>query len=250
MLLHNPAGHYRFLSGIAPYSCGAVADSGWEIVRITPAEWLPWRDGFDWIDDELNRGGLKRSALCAVELRSPRPFSMKGFIEFNCEYCAVLEQWGLLVDGRNPIARTNVAPVHHPPAAPALHAFSYVRPNPQRSRPSFIVAGAGELRDGTLVSTGIVRRGETSPDALQEKAAYVLETMSSRLRGLGVTWQQVNAIDVYTEHPLTDSLRSLLVQHTGPALRHGLCWHLTQPPVLEIEFEMDVRGAAEEHHGQ
>jgi len=246
VLIHNPAGHYRFLRGIAPYSCGVVADAGWEIVRVTPPEWLPWQDGFRWMDSVLAAAGLPRAALCALELRSPQPFTMAGFIEFNQGYCAVLEEWRLLINGLNPIARTNVAPALHPPATPSLHAFSYVRPSPRPRRPSFVVAGAGELREGTLVTQGIVRSGETSPDALKEKAEYVLETMTQRLHGLGRDWSHVTAIDVYTIHPLDNALRTLLLDRIGSAGRHGLCWHITRPPVIDIEFEMDVRGVAED----
>ena len=43
MLLHNPQGHYRFLKGIAPYSCGVIADEGFEIVHVTLATPPPWR---------------------------------------------------------------------------------------------------------------------------------------------------------------------------------------------------------------
>lgn len=244
MLIHNPAGHYRFLSGIDPYSCGVTADAGWEIVRVTPERWLPWREGFDWIDAQLQQAGLGRPALCAMELRSPKPFSMEGFIQFNQGYCSLLKQWDLLLDGRNPIARTNVAPEVDPPAEVCLHAFSFVRPNPSLQRGTFVVAGAGELREGTLVSQGIIRRGDTSTEAMLEKADYVLDVMENRLTGLGFGWNDVTAVDVYTVHPLEDGIREHVVTRVGPAMRRGLCWHLTYPPVIDIEFEMDVRGLA------
>lgn len=244
MIIKNDAGHYRFHKGIAPYSCGVVAEPRWEIVHVTLSSWLPWREGFELIDDYLRQVRLGRVALCAVELRSPAPFSMEGFIEFNRGYRAVLEHWELLVEGLNPIARTNVAPVNAAPAAPSLHGFSYVRPNRDLKRATFVVAGAGELREGTLDSRGIIRRGETSLEALCEKAAYVLDVMEDRLCGLSVGWDQVTAVDIYTIHSLEEPLHSLLLGRIGPAARHGLRWYLSQPPVTEIEFEMDVRGVA------
>jgi len=244
MLIENKLGHYRFLKGIGPYSCGVVADPGWEIVRASPPAWIPWREGFAWVDSVLKSEGLPRSALCAVELRSPQPFSMEGFVEFNRGYCAVLEQWKLILSGLNPIARTNVAPVADPPASPSLHAFSFVRANSHLSRPTFVVAGAGELLDGTLDSNRIVQRGETSSGAMLEKAAYVLDVMEERQRGLGVSWNQVTTVDIYTIRSIDESLRSLLLDRIGPAARYGLCWQVTRPPVLDIEFEMDVRGLA------
>lgn len=246
MLLAHDRGHYRFLKGIAPYSCGVISNPGWEVVRVQAPDWLPWSEGFKWVDGFLQGQSLLRTALCAMELRSPAPFSMEGFIEFNRAYCAVLQDWQVYVGDLNPIARTNVAPVIAPPSTPCLHAFSFVRPNRYLKRPSFVVAGAGELREGTLVSSGIVRRGDVSAPAMLEKAAYVLEVMQERLAGLGMGWQQVTAVDVYTAHELTPELRQLVLDRIGPAARHGLCWHVTRPPVLEIEFEMDVRGVATE----
>lgn len=244
MATHNTQAHYKFVKGIDPYSCGVVADPGWEIVRVTLGAAILWREGFQFADGYLSGLGLPRAALCAMELRSPKPFSMSGFIDFNAGYRAVLKEWGLLADGVNPVARTNVAPQQDPPATVSLHAFSFVRPNPGLGRPTFVVAGAGELREGTLESHRIVRRGETTPAALLEKAAYVLDVMRERLEGLEVGWSQVTGVNIYTVHPLDEPLRALLLDRLGPAARRGLCWHLTRPPVLEIEFEMDVRGVA------
>jgi hypothetical protein len=41
------------------------------------------------------------------------------------------------------------------------------------------------MLEGTLDSRGIVRSGDTSAEAICEKARYVLEVMEERLRGLG-----------------------------------------------------------------
>ena len=111
MLIHNPKGHYHFLQGIDPYSCGVIADPGYEIVNVTLKHPIPWREGFTGIDAYLKAQGQERTALCAIQLRSPAPFTMEGFIDFNRGYCEVLQEWGLYVDELNPLARTNVAPV-------------------------------------------------------------------------------------------------------------------------------------------
>ena len=109
-----------------------------------------------------------------------------------------------------------------------------------------IVAGAGELREGILESHRIIRRGEISPEAIREKAAYVLDVMEERLHGLGAGWADVTTVNLYTVHDLEPLLRRLLTERLGPAIRDGWCWHLSRPPVVEIEFEMDVRGVARE----
>ena len=241
MLIHKPEGHYRFLKGIAPYSCGVVADDGWEIVRATLAEPLLWRTGFDRVETQLREMARDRHALCGMELRSPAPFTMQGFIDFNREYCEVLASWDLYVDGANPVARTNVAPVEDPPSNVTLHAFSYTVEAAADRPATLVVAGAGELREGSLDEAAIVRRGQVDPRAMLEKAAHVMDAMEERLTGLGGTWASINAVDVYTCHPVDLLLNELLWKRLGPARRHAVRLHHTRPPVIGIEFEMDVR---------
>jgi hypothetical protein len=241
MLIHKPDGHYSFLKGIVPYSCGVVADDGWEIVRVTLAEPLPWRRGFDCVETYLRELTRDRQALCGMELRSPAPFSMQGFIDFNRTYCEVLASWGLYVDGDNPVARTNVAPIVDPPSEVTLHAFSYTVEAADRPA-TLVVAGAAELRGGSLDEAAIVGRGRVDLHAMYEKEVHVLDLMEARLAGLGGSWASVNAVDVYTCHPVDPLLNDLLWKRLGPALRHGVRLHHTRPPVIGLEFEMDVRG--------
>ena len=238
-----PSGHYRFLPGIAPYSSGVVAMPGHQVVHVTLRAPVPWRDGFALIDRHLGEERRPRAALCAIALRSPKPFTFEGFAEFNAGYRAQLEAWGLLVDGANPIARTNVAPLVAAPAEPSLHAFAYTVPQPA-PRPTFVVAGSGEVVE--LAAERIVRRGETSPDAIREKAAFVMSVMQSRLRGLGAAWSDVTTIDVYTPHPIEPFARDVLLGVAGPAAIHGVRWYPSHPPIIGLEYEMDMRGVARE----
>ena len=125
MLISNPEGHYHFLKGIGPYSCGVIADPKFEIIRVILRHPLPWRQGFEFIDDYLGGKGLARAALCAAELRSPAPTPFSGFASFNDDYCSVLKDWKLFVGDFNPVARTNVAPPNEPRSQVELFAFSY-----------------------------------------------------------------------------------------------------------------------------
>ena len=244
-LIDHPTGGYRFLPGIAPYSRGVVAAEGFEIVHVGFPLAIPWRAGFDRIAQRLAAEGRPLTALCAMELRSPKPFTFAGFAAFNREYAQVLEQWGVFVDGVNPVARTNVAPERFPPLEPSLFAFSYTRPLPKKrstARPTFVVAGAGELPEGVLEPEAIVQRGSVSAQALEAKARFVMDLMEERLIGLGGTWSDVTTIDVYTIHSLTELLSTVLAPRLEAALGRGLTWHVTRPPIEEIEFEMDLRG--------
>ncbi len=248
MLIHNAKGHYQFLSGIDPYSCGVVADNGYEIVHVTLNRPIPWRDGFECIDTYLQAQKLAQTALCAIQLRCPTPFTLDGFIAFNRGYCEVLQEWGLYHDNLNPLARTNVAPLMDAPETSMLYAFSYIRPCNKATRPTFIIAGAGELLEGALKPEGIVRRGECSAEAMKEKAAYVIQVMEDRLLGLGGTWDLVNRVNIYTVHPLNGLVEDIVLPKLGNAQRHGIHWYQTRPPVIDIEFEMDMRGVAQELH--
>lgn len=245
-LIDHPTGNYRFLPGIAPYSCGVVSSPGFEIVHVTLQHPVAYRAGFEEIARHLVAAGRPKAALCAIELRSPRPFTFPGFAEFNAEYAAILQQWGVFVDGVNPVARTNVAPVIFPPSEPVLYGFSYTTPSPAGLPATFVVAGAGELPEGILSREGIVCLGDTSPDGLANKARFVMDLMETRLRGLGADWPQVSTVDVYTAHSLTPLLPEIILKRIGPASLHGTHWHFSRPPIEEIEFEMNLRGTRTE----
>src|SRR5262249_42987099 len=173
MLLTNPRGGYSFLRGISPYSGGVAASPGFTIEHVRLSAPVPWRSGFDLVDAALRAAGRPRDALCAMALRSPAPFSFAGFKEFNAGYVAVLRSWEIFVDGINPVARTNVAPEVNPPAEPSLYSFAYTVPA-DGAPLAFVVAGAGELPEGSLYPEDVIRRDDTSPEALAEKASFVL----------------------------------------------------------------------------
>ena len=155
LLKSNKSGGYRFLPGIAPYSSGVVAMPGFEIVHASLQTRLPWHDGLNAARRYLESKKLTCHNLCGVELRCPQPYELGGFIDFNDQYRRLLNDWNMMVEGLNPVARTNVAPVVDPPREPMLFAFSYARPS-EISRPTFVVAGGGELPDGELAERRIV----------------------------------------------------------------------------------------------
>lgn len=218
----------------------------YELVHATLYKPLPYLKGFELIARHLDSHDRPRQALCAIELRSPQPFTFEGFAEFNQSYQNILTDWGVLVDGRNPIARTNIAPAIHPPAEPSLYAFSYTIPSPLE-RPTFVVAGAGDLVDqGNLSSEAIVRPGETSAEAMQEKAAVVMQTMQVRLSGLQATWADITAVDIYTVQPIQPFLAATILEPMEQAATHGVHWFYSRPPITGLEFEMDMRGVRRE----
>ena len=111
--------------------------------------------------------------------------------------------------------------------------------------PTFVVAGAGELGDRARGPEGIVRHGETSPEAMREKARHVMGTMQTRLQALGGEWSRVTAIEVYTAQPIHGLLDDIL-RPAGASAIHGLRWFPSRPPIQGLEFEMDLRGVGRE----
>ena len=245
MLIANVQGNYSFLKGIAPYSAGAMAAPGYQIVRARFRKPVALRAGFDAVDQHLKAAGRPRQALCGMELRSPRPFTFQGFADFNAGYVDVLKSWKILQDGLNPVARTNVAPEVDPPREPLLYGFSYTIASKEAGR-TFVVAGAGELPEGSLDPHDVVRRGETVPAAIAEKCRYVMGLMTGRLHGLGAEWGEVTSTDVFTVHPIHALLEREILKPMGSAARHGIVWHYARPPIISIEYEMDLHGARTE----
>jgi hypothetical protein len=246
-LLDNPQGNYRFLEGIAPYSSGVVAMPGHEIVHVIIQEPPPYRKGFELVERHLTERGRSRAALCAIQLRIPEALPFDGFAEFNQDYRALLEDWNLLVDDQNPVARTNVAPAVRPPAEPVLYAFSYTVPSSDANLPlTFVVAGAGELAGASLSPQDVIRAGETTVEAMRDKAAHVIGTMEARLLGLGGAWSGVTCVDIYTVYPIHAFLARTILERMGPAAVHSIHWFLSRPPIDALDFEMDMRGVRQE----
>lgn len=238
-------GGYRFVRGPFQYSMGVAAEPGFEIERVRFRNPVPLDESFRAIETYLESLVRPLAAFCACELRSPAPFTGDGFTEFNRHYVVTLERWGVYRDGVNPVARSNVCPEVDPPREPSFHAFSYTVPVRKGAAPSFVIAGAGEAREGEgSYSERIVRFGDTSPAGLREKARYVLEAMERRMQGLGFNWHDVTATQVYTVFDLYPFLADEIASRD--AMRGGLTWHYARPPVQGLDYEMDVRGVARE----
>jgi hypothetical protein len=173
-------GGFAFLEGGFPYSQGVVALPGHAIVRARFQRPPAVDAGFAAIEAHLAAQGRPTTAFCACELRSPEPFTFEGFAGFNRGYRAVLERWGLVRDGLNPVARSNLAPAFAPPAGPVFHAFCYTVPLGEHDAPDgadFVVAGSGEWPEHLPFPEGIVARGDASAAGLARQADYVLDTL-------------------------------------------------------------------------
>lgn len=253
--IHNSVGaDYAFLEGRSAFSAGVIALPGFEIVRARFARPLPLAEGFDAIAAHLRERHRPLTALCAAELRSPRPLSVGGFDDFNAAWVAVLRRWGLCRHDLNPVARCNACPVHDVPAEAGFHAFSYTMPtgaahagflttsDHAADAPGprgFVLAGYAEWAEGTPFPDGIVAYGDTSPAGLARKAAFVLDGLEKNTAALGGDWRAITAVQVYTRH----EIGALVATQFAPRglARLGLDWHVCRPPIEGMEFEIDVR---------
>lgn len=242
-LIPFPDGGYAFVQGGFPYSQGVQGLAGYAIERARFARPLPMAQGFAAIEAHLTALGRPLTALCAAELRSPRPFSMEGFRDFNQGYVAVLEQWRLFRDDLNPVARSNVAPAIDPPAEASIYAFCYTVRDAVSSR-SFVVSGSGEWPEGGRFPDDIAARGDVSVAGLRSKARVVLDAMERRFTPFDASWSDVTASQVYTVHDIHPLLADEILRRTGNS--GGLTWHYCRPPIEELEYEMDVRRVAVE----
>lgn len=258
--IHNSVGaDYAYLRGGPAFSAGVIALPGFEIVRARFARPLSLEQGFDAIAAHLRHRNRPLTALCAAELRSPKPFTVGGFGEFNARYVEVLRQWGIVSDDAIPVARSNVCPLHDPPDEPAFHAFSYTSPSstahagflttsdhaPDAPGPrTFVVSGYAEWREGMPFPEGIVDHGDVSPDALARKVSFVLEGLQRNTAALGGDWNALTAVQVYTVHEIGAVIERVFVPR-GLA-RLGFDWHVCRPPIEGLEFEVDVRNVRRE----
>jgi hypothetical protein len=239
MLLPNTRGNFHFMKGNPSFSSAVIADPGYGIVHVLFAHPLPVSEGFDFMAQYLKKESRPPQAACAIELRSPGQFEPKAFGEFNIgTYRPALEKHDLLVDGSSSMTRSNVAMELNPPSQPVLYAFSYTMPAGESRTPrDFVLAGAADHDD----VRGNIRDGETSDDAMREKAEYVMAELKGRLDAMGLTWDDCTTVNIYTAFNIFPFLRDVLLEPIGRAQADGLTWYLTRPPIVGLEFEADAR---------
>lgn len=240
-VLNFALGGYRYLPSVFQYSGGVAAQPGYGVKRVRFRSPVPVAEGFDFIERFISRAGRPITALCACELRSPAPFTDGGFLAFNESYVARLRQWGLLNGDANPVARSNVCPEIDPPTEPSFYAFSFTIES-SHTRPTFVIAGSGEVAEGLPGSYAdrAVRKGQITPDAIREKARFVLAEMERRLGLLDSGWADTTLVQIYTVHDLYPFLADEIVRRG--AARSGATWHYARPPLLGLEYEMDCAG--------
>ena len=227
----SSAGGFRFLAADGPFSDGVAAEPGHRIVRVHAPHATPLTDGFRLVEATLAALGRPMAALCAMELRIPRPLTRNEFEDFNRPYVAQHDRWGLRVEGHVPTARTNVAPEIDPPIQPVLHAFCHTIEG-QGPRATFVISGAPEApgTEGGLAGYWSSMAG----------------TMHERMSALGVTWDDATESQFYGSRMDHELFAAQGLPRFAEMARPGLRWFFSRPPVDTLKLEVDVRGLAEE----
>lgn len=239
-MVSRPGGGFRFLPGSPVYASGAVAEPGFGLVHALLARWLPMEQGYALVERHLAAAGRPMQALCGLQLRLPGQLSPEGFTAFNAPYVAQLERWGVVENRANPVSRTNVAPAEGAPAEPSLHAFTYTVPYDGSAR-TFTMAGMVERGPSGVVAAA----GDTSPQGMAQKLAYVTGAVSDRIAELGFGWGDATHVELYSGHDIPGALALLATKAAGAAPR-GVRWYYGRPPVFGLEIELEARAVLRE----
>jgi hypothetical protein len=240
-----PGGGYRFLPGIAPFSSGAAASPGHQVVHATLRAPIPWREGFVLIDRHLHAEAP--SARRAVRHRAPEPgtVQLRGIRRVQRRVSGTARR--VEAPGRrreSDCSHEPSRPSSERPPSPRSTGFGYTIPGAS-ARPTFIVAGAGEMRDRGVGAEGIVRHGETSADADARESRARDEHDAGAPARLGVGWADVTTIDIYTAQPIEsfvadtvlrpgrrrrDPRRALVSQPASPSWGSSTRWTCAASP--------------------
>jgi hypothetical protein len=79
---------------------------------------------------------------------------------------------------------------------------------------------------------------------MREKVVVVTREMERRLSLLGFSWRDATSTHAYTVQNIGHLVGEVLAARGACA--DGLVWTYARPPVVELEFEMDVRRIARE----
>jgi hypothetical protein len=233
------AGNYKYIvSPGGPFSSGVAALPGYALRRVRFARPIPMMDGFAFIKTYLEREGRPVTALAACELRSPASMTREQFQGFNGEYLKTLHQWGCKAGDINPLARSNLAPITEVPSEAMFFAFTYTVPEAGASG-DFLISGFPEIKDG-----GVVGGRDVSLKGLDLKARFVMSTLRERVAALGCDWSKVTGAQIYTVHDIRPLLDTVFAEDKVSQI--GLAWYPAWPPVIGMEFEVDVRSVRTE----
>ncbi len=245
-LTDHPIGGYRFLPGIAPYSCGVVSAPGFEIVHVTLHRPVPYRRGFEVIERHLASEGRPRAALCGVELRSPVPVQLRGLRRVQRRVCPHPGGLGPVRRGREPGRPHQRRPRGRSArraGAVRVLVFEALRPVAAadlRRRRGGGTARGRPGRRGDRPCRGHFagrhrRQGDVRHGPHGAPTAWARRRLARRHRHRHLHRPPDRAV-APRGHPGTGR----------PGGHARIRWFYSRPPIVGIEYEMDLRGVRTE----
>jgi hypothetical protein len=230
LVVHNPAGGYRFLSAAnRPFSHGVVADADFDLTHATFERPLPLEEGIEAAVRHVAAAARPPQAIAGFELRIQKPLSQADFEGFNRGYVEILHRAGVEVDGLIPAARTNVAPVVGSIDRPSVFGFTYTVAA-HDAPPAFLMAGVPEEVEG-------------DPRAMLRN---ITEILAARAATLGCRLRDSTAVQIYAAGALDPEAIADVAAELGDAALHGLRWFPSLPPIAGLQYEIDARAARTE----
>ena len=243
-IVANRQAGFAYLPGDPyPFSNGVVALDGHALTRVRLRKPLPLAEGLAFAASFIAAQGRPLASMAACELRSPAALSPTDFVSFNANYVGLLRANGFGAETGFPVGRSNMAPLFSPPATNVLFAFTYTvlgNTDGNASGPDFLISGKPEIADDP---PGIVAPGDVSPAGMAIKASHVIVELERRVQALGGRWTDITGAQAYTIHSL-DSVMDIL-RSSGLA-GVGLSLFPAYPPVVGLDFEIDVRSIGTE----
>jgi hypothetical protein len=163
---------------------------------------------------------------------------VQEFQAFNSEYLKTLHAWGCRHGEINAPARSNIAPITEVPSGSSFFAFTYTVPDANAAG-DFLISGLPEIKAGATGSDRTFGGRDVSLKGLAAKARYVMEGLRTRVEALGCDWGGITASQVYTVHDFRPVLEDLFAELGISQI--GVAWYPGWPPVVDMEFEVDVR---------
>lgn len=236
-----PEGGFAYLPGSTnPFSNGVVALAGHALTRVRLRKALPLAQGLEFAAAYLARRNRPSAAFAACELRSPAPMTREDFRAFGATYTSQLRANGFGAESAFPVGRSNMAPLFDPPIANMLFAFTFAAPTESAGGSDFVISGKPE---NTENPPGITASGDTSPQGMKAKAGFVIDALRQRVTALGCRWSDITGAQAYTVYsldPVMEELRAASLTSTGLTLFPAY------PPVIGLDFEIDVRSVGNE----
>jgi hypothetical protein len=234
----HPNNKFSYIPAINAYSSGVAPLKGFKLVGIRFDKPTIFSDSLKILANYLPKINLDMSNIVSFEFRSPMPFSFNGFSDFNKQYYDQLGKLELLINDINPIARTNVSPLFTEIKEPVLFGL-HVLSETSETNQDFVVAGSGEVK-GDLDPKNIIARADLTQKGVEQKVLFVLEEMKQRLFTLKGKYIEPTEINVYTVHEIPNLINIINEYLPGLAKSSIHVWKCA-PPILEVEFEMDLR---------